>query len=515
MPSDAPVPPSAAEPRRTRLGEILVENGAITTNQLERALAEQATMKLPLGQILLKLDYVTDETMRQALGLQLNVPYLDLENVMIDRGLARVINPMFAKRHALLPVATVGRTLTIAMDDPTATSVVEDLNRLTGFSVTVVTSSSRAIQRAFRRLYDDVPDLVEHARGDAESSAPHDQMVGASEPAAAASLAGDLDGLTRSLVVAALDRGARFLHVHAAAPDQGIRLRIGGRLVPLPPGVLPAGADGRAREIAARLAAIGRLDRGGTARHGRAEVVVDRRGRPGAVGLDISMVAGPAGDSVVVGLIDRQAEPRVLGDLGLSALVVAGLESRLSRREGVIVVAGPDAALTAETLHACARRAARTDDAVATVEDPVAYVRPGWAQSDVGRVPGGTFAEHLRALLRHDVDVLLVGDLGDAGVAALAFRAAASGRLVLGGLAGGASAVDVASLIADLGVPSSALGRGLAGVLHRPAAAGGDAPATTAPRAELWLTDGRDADLLVERAPLAALRESARRTTVV
>src|SRR5215510_5781843 len=169
----------SSESRRSKLGEILVENGAITVSQLEHALAEQATLKLPLGQILLKLDYVTDETMRQVLGLQLNVPYLDLENVMIDRSLARVINPTFAKKHSLLPVATVGRTLTVAMDDPTAVAIVQDLTRLTGFSITVVTSSSRAIQRAFRRLYDDVPDVLDGARTDGERAPARSQLVGA------------------------------------------------------------------------------------------------------------------------------------------------------------------------------------------------------------------------------------------------------------------------------------------------------------------------------------------------
>jgi len=147
----------ATQPR-SRLGEILLQNESITQDQLTHALAEQARLKLPIGQMLLKLNYVTDEAMRQALGQQLNVPYLDLDNVVIDRSLARLVDRGFAKRHILMPVARIGSTLTVAMDDPTATSVVEELERMTGFTINAVTSSGKAIVGAFRRIYEEEVD---------------------------------------------------------------------------------------------------------------------------------------------------------------------------------------------------------------------------------------------------------------------------------------------------------------------------------------------------------------------
>lgn len=143
----------AAPPKR-RLGEILVAGGAVTAEQLAHALAEQPTRQLPLGQTLLALGYTTDEVMRQALSSQLGVPYIDLQNVIIDRTLAPLLDREFARQHALFPVARIGRMLTVAMDDPTATSVVEELARQTGHDVTVVTSSHDAIHRALVRLYE-------------------------------------------------------------------------------------------------------------------------------------------------------------------------------------------------------------------------------------------------------------------------------------------------------------------------------------------------------------------------
>ncbi len=144
----------ATQPR-SRLGEILLQNGSITQSQLAHALEEQARLKLPIGQALLKLNYVTDETMRQALGLQLNVPYLDLDNVVIDRTLAGLVDRNFARTHVLMPVAKIGSTLTVAMFDPTATSVVDELAEMTGFRINAVTSSGKAILGAFRRIYEE------------------------------------------------------------------------------------------------------------------------------------------------------------------------------------------------------------------------------------------------------------------------------------------------------------------------------------------------------------------------
>ncbi|HET9371331.1 MAG TPA: antitoxin Xre-like helix-turn-helix domain-containing protein [Vicinamibacterales bacterium] len=140
---------------RKRLGELLVASEAITTEQLDQALTAQKTSKLPLGQALLKLGFVTDEVMRRALGTQLGIPYLDLDNVVVDRALSRSVPQEFATEHLVLPIAQFGPTLTVAMDDPTAGNVVDELGQLTGSSIIVVTSSALAIRKALRRLYDD------------------------------------------------------------------------------------------------------------------------------------------------------------------------------------------------------------------------------------------------------------------------------------------------------------------------------------------------------------------------
>jgi hypothetical protein len=162
---DAP-PASAAGKRRSRLGEILVENGEITATQLEQALAEQSRQKLPIGKVLLKLGYLTEDVMRQSLATQLGgVPFVDVNGATIDRSLARLIHRPYARRHAIVPIAKVGRTLTVAMDDPTAPAVIDELTRMTSFTITVVTASLGDVELAENLdARDDLaPALVERA----------------------------------------------------------------------------------------------------------------------------------------------------------------------------------------------------------------------------------------------------------------------------------------------------------------------------------------------------------------
>jgi uncharacterized OsmC-like protein len=151
----APLKPHASPP--SRLGEILLKSGAISASQLQQALEEQARHKRPIGETLLAMGFVTDEVMRQALGAQLHVPYIDLDRVAIDRGLGDLVDRAFAEQHLVMPVARIGPTLTVAMDDPTATAVVRELAQKTGLIITVVTSSARAIAGAFTRAYGEPP----------------------------------------------------------------------------------------------------------------------------------------------------------------------------------------------------------------------------------------------------------------------------------------------------------------------------------------------------------------------
>src|SRR6187431_326351 len=152
----APTPSSRAP--RLPIGEMLVKTGAISQEQLQDALRQQKHHKgVRLGRLLVKLGFISDDVMRQALSTQLNVPFVDLERMRIDPTLGRIINHAYARRYCLLPVSSIGQSLTVCMDDPTDQTVVGELKRITGYSISVVTASHESIKAAFGRLYSETP----------------------------------------------------------------------------------------------------------------------------------------------------------------------------------------------------------------------------------------------------------------------------------------------------------------------------------------------------------------------
>lgn len=139
--------------KRARLGELLVRAGRLTPEQLQRALAQQAQLRQPLGQALIALGHVTEETMRDALCAQLHINFFDLDRVRLDPALARLVTQKYAARQGIVPIFRAAPMLAVAADDPTDLSVVEDLQRLLGMRVGVVTSTTAKIRRATTRLY--------------------------------------------------------------------------------------------------------------------------------------------------------------------------------------------------------------------------------------------------------------------------------------------------------------------------------------------------------------------------
>jgi hypothetical protein len=229
-------------------------DGRITQSHLDTALALQKEQRLPLGQVLTKLHYVTDEVMRQALGRQVNIPYVDLENILIDRELARAINRGYAKKHALVPLARNGKILTVVMDDPTANAVIDDLARMTHYTITVVTASSRSIQRAFRRLYEDAADQTETVATVISTPESTDENATIDEVASRE--------LTKVVSLPPSEGHRRGVQRHPPrdAPLGRIRFRVDGVLRQPQFGDVQFAFDQIRREVASRIKILAKLD---------------------------------------------------------------------------------------------------------------------------------------------------------------------------------------------------------------------------------------------------------------
>ncbi len=537
---DSPVP----TPERSRLGEILIADGLLTKTQLDHALDQQLTQKKPLGQILTKLHYVTDEVMRQALGRQLNVPYVDLENMLIDRELARIINRGYAKRHALVPVAKSGSILTVVMDDPTARSVVDDLGRLTHFTITVVTASSRSIQRAFRRLYDETTTQVTVI----------DSTEGRDEPTADEAVTRRADEVFHLVLARAIEMGCSDIHLETMPSGLYIRFRIDGVLRRPQFGDLQNAVDQNPREILSRVKILAKLDIAERRRpqDGSFQVAVDRRGTKVPVDLRVAVLPTYFGESIVIRILNRSSAARTLEDLDLSPAVLSRLNEILKRTTGIFLVTGPTGSGKSTTLYSCLMRLHRPEIRILTAEDPVEYVYDELSQSQVNDQIGNTFASYLRSFLRHDPEVIMVGEIRDETTAEMAFRAAQTGHLLLSTLHTN-SALAALTRLLDLEIESSLIGSSLIGVMSQrlvrricPACSKADSPDqalvseffTRVPDdltfyrgagcsvcgfsgyngrtllVDLWVPDDQDLRLITRQAPIDEIAASAARTTI-
>jgi type IV pilus assembly protein PilB len=534
---------------KSQLGELLVASGSITREQLDNALARQKTQKMPIGQLLVKLGYLTDDAMRLALSSQLGVPFIDLDKVVIDRSLARAVNRTFARRHLLLPVAQAGRTLTIAMDDPTKAAVVDDIARLTGQSITVVTSSGRGIQRALRRLYDD----EEHedtglvlGESAPESSAPvmplDEQTIRRA------------DELFQYVLGRAIDSRCSDIHLEMLPGGLQVRFRVDGVLRPSDFGLTQQAIDKSAREIISRIKILSQLDISERRRpqDGSFQVSVDRKGAKSSVDLRVSTIPSFYGESVVIRILDRGRAPKGLDALNLESAMSDRIRQALTRTAGIFLVTGPTGAGKSTTLYACLMHLNRPEIRILTAEDPVEYVYPELSQSEVNTEIGNTFAAFLRAFLRHDPEVMMIGEIRDEETAEMAFRAAQTGHLLLSTLHTN-SAIEAVPRLLDLGVDASLVASSLIGVMSQRLAREvcshcrkPDEPAVELVReffgtmkpdvqlvkgsgcehcnyigyqgrmllADLWVPDAHDQLLVMREAPFEDIKASAVRTTI-
>jgi type IV pilus assembly protein PilB len=553
--------PPATAPRRTRLGEILVGSGAITEAQLHHALAQQPHLKLALGKVLIRLNYVTDDQIRQALSTQLNIPYIDLDKIAIDTGLARVITRSYARRHSVVPIARVGRSLTVAMDDPTAQAVVHELSMLTGSAITVVTASTKAIQRTFARLYGTGADASSPAapRPAAVPAPQAGSAPSASRMATTTTLtldeaaSGRADELFSAVLREAIARQTSDIHLEMLPSGLHIRYRVDGVLRRPNLGPLQRHLDKSAREVISRVKILSKLDIAERRRpqDGSFQAVVERNGRGITVDLRVSCVPSYSGESVVIRILDRSRAPRSLDDLDLSPVVTERLQNLLKRTTGIFLVTGPTGSGKSTTLYSCLLRLHRPEIRILTAEDPVEYVYEELSQSEVNDAIGNTFATFLRAFLRHDPEVIMVGEIRDEETAEMAFRAAQTGHFLLSTLHTN-SAVAALPRLLDLDIESSLIASSLVGVMsqrlvrkicpdcaepYTPPAdqirefftrvpedvafmhgRGCDACGGTGYRgrmiiADLWVPDEEDAMLITREAPFDEVRRSAERTT--
>jgi type IV pilus assembly protein PilB len=467
-----------------------------------------------------------------------------------------VLNKTFARRHVLLPVAQNGRTLTIAMDDPTRTGLVDDINKMTGLTVTIVTSSAPGIQRALQRLYED----ESPAAAAAEAQAPRTPARPGPEAAKVHAQMPDeqvsqrADELFQQVLTLAIENRCSDIHIEMLPAGLHVRFRVDGVLREPGFGSLQQALNRSMREVVSRIKILAKLDISERRRpqDGSFRFQIERKGVTTNVDLRVSMIPSYSGESVVIRILDRTGAPSGLSDLKLTKEMTSRIEQVLRRTAGIFLVTGPTGSGKSTTLYACLSHLRQPEIRILTAEDPVEYVYDDMSQTEVNTEIGNTFAAFLRAFLRHDPEIIMVGEIRDEETAEMSFRAAQTGHLLLSTLHTNSALAALPRLL-DLGVDPSLVASSLMGVISQrlarqvcPDCRKPDKPSDELMReffgrtkpdiplfkgagctrchgagyrgrtlvADLWVPDEHDNLLIMSKAPFEELRKSAERTTI-
>ncbi len=368
-----------ARTRDELLGRLLVDGGALTAGALSSALDEQRRSGRALGEILLRKGLVDEVEVAKALAAQLGLAYVAPPLAPDPRALKKV-EPGLARAKGILPLSLEGRRLTVAMADPLATEVIDELRFRSGCHVEAVVAPPSAVAQAVRDAYGgELPELLDRLGSRTAPKAPGDLRVLEQEASAA-----PIVRIVDHLISTAIDRRASDIHIETLGAGSRVRLRVDGRLATateLPPGTHSA-AISRVKIMAGLDISVRRRpqDGGFTVRHGNAELTVR-----------VSTIPTHLGEKAVLRLLDPGDAPADLSALGLSSGDLDRLRQVLARRQGALLAAGPTGCGKTTTLSAAVAELAGAKINIVTLEDPIEYRFPGVAQMEIDNKAGVDF----------------------------------------------------------------------------------------------------------------------------
>jgi len=406
---------------KVRLGELLVTFGVITKDQLDIALAEQKKAGGRLGHVLKQLGFVSEETMIEFLGRQLNIPHVDLDVVIPDKEAVCLIPESLARRHKAIPISVKGKTLTLAMADPLDIFAIDDIAGASGCSINPVVSTERSVLKAIDKYYW-MQESAKQGKADdlvVNASRKEDYTLGNVE----VSNSSVVKFVNMTIGQAIRDK-ASDVHIEPEEDKLEIRNRVDGILheVMTAPKEMQPGVVSRLKVLADLDIAEKRIPQ-----DGRFSVIAGNRR------VDIRMSTLPTifGEKVVLRILEKESILVGLETLGFDERGLQAFRRMINRPYGMILVSGPTGSGKTTTLYTGLNSITSVEKNVVTIEDPVEYRLRLTNQVQVNPKAGVTFASGLRSIVRQDPDVIMVGEIRDKETAEIAIHAALSGHLVV------------------------------------------------------------------------------------
>jgi type IV pilus assembly protein PilB len=419
-----------------RLGDLLVKEKIITSEQLDKALKAQKDSgpNSRLGSVLVQLGFVTDEEVTNFLSRQYGVPAINLQYFEIDSSVVKLVPEDTAKRYQILPLSRVGASLTIAMVDPTNVFAMDDIKFMTGFNIEPVVASESAIIDAIEKAYsqpsqeENVDELLASMgdEADVELQAEAQEM--------------DLTDLERSaeeapivklvniILTDAVKRGASDIHIEPYEKEYRVRFRIDGVLqhIMSPPMKLKDAITSRIKIMAKMDISEKRLPQ-----DGRIMLKMQVGGKKKQLDYRVNCLPTLWGEKVVLRLLDKENLRLDMTKLGFEQESLEKFQRAVLKPYGMVLVTGPTGSGKTNTLYSSVSLLNKPDTNILTAEDPVEFQLNGVNQVQMKESIGLNFAAALRAFLRQDPNVILVGEIRDFETAEIAIKAALTGHLVL------------------------------------------------------------------------------------
>jgi len=403
-----------------QLGQILVEQGLVTQEQVDAALAEQMRVPKSLGRILIDLRLIKETDLVRALAHQIGMEFVDLTDYSVDPAVTALIPESMAKRYRALPIGERDGRLLVAMSDPANVYALDDIRTVTGREVQPVVATAADVNAAISK-YTNMSGAVEQLAQEASDAS--DEIIDLDTAAAAVEDA-PIVKLVQMLLNRAVGERASDVHIEPMERDVRIRFRVDGVLheVMRSPKNIQKGLISRMKVMADMNIAERRVPQ-----DGRVSL------RVGASTVDLRVATLPTvhGEKVVIRILMKESVLLRLDELGLLDDAYKRFEQSFRKPYGAILVTGPTGSGKSTTLYATLNIVNQEDRNIITVEDPVEYRLPGVNQIQVNVKAGLTFAGALRSILRADPDVILIGEIRDRETALIAVESALTGHLVL------------------------------------------------------------------------------------
>jgi type IV pilus assembly protein PilB len=430
---------------RDRIAQKLLESSLISQDQLARALESQQSGGGTLSYNLVKTGAISEMAFAEFMGQIYNVPAVDLDAISIDGSAVDLIPSDVATKFQVVPLKREGRTLTVAMANPDNIFAIDDIKFITGFDVRPVVATETAIKRTIDRLYDSADSLAT-IMGEIEDDFEIVEEVEEGDLGAAANAAGDAPvvKLVNSLISDAVGRGASDIHIEPYEKQLRVRFRIDGMLHEMmsPPFKMKNAITSRLKIMAELDIAERRVPQDG-------RIKIRMHGKP--IDLRVSTLPTIFGEKVVMRILDQSNLQIDLAKLGFHPSSMGRFLNAIESPYGMVLVTGPTGSGKSTTLYSALQKINKIHSNIMTAEDPVEYNIPGINQVNVHEDIGLTFASALRAFLRQDPNIIMVGEIRDLDTASIAVKAALTGHLVLSTLHTNDAASSINRLV-DMGI---------------------------------------------------------------